>query len=79
MKTIRSLSQLVFAVGFLALLLASAVFGQEPVLHGRVVGVTIKVLVAERLAEGSHWSLSGIRTDAIEIRPGPGRDAIFSS
>jgi endonuclease YncB( thermonuclease family) len=35
---------------FLALMLASAVLGQEPVIHGRVVGVTdgdtLKVLVA---------------------------------
>jgi hypothetical protein len=37
---------------FLALLLASAVLGQEPVMYGRVVGVTdgdsLKILVAEQ-------------------------------
>ena len=37
---------------FLALLLASSVLGQEPVMYGRVVGVTdgnsLKILVAEQ-------------------------------
>jgi hypothetical protein len=50
-KSIRSLSQSVFAVGFLALTLASAALGQQSVIHGRVVGVTngtIKVLIAEK-------------------------------
>jgi endonuclease YncB( thermonuclease family) len=48
-KTIRTLSQTVLA---LSLFLAAAVLAQEPVVHGRVVGVTagdtIKVLVAEK-------------------------------
>jgi endonuclease YncB( thermonuclease family) len=48
-KTIRSLSQSVFAVGFLALMLASAALGQQSLIDGRVVGVTdgdtLKVLV----------------------------------
>jgi hypothetical protein len=51
-KTSRCLSRSVFAVGFLALMLASAALGQQSVIHGRVVGVTdgdtIKVLVAEK-------------------------------
>ena len=50
MKTIRSLSQSVLAVGLLVLLLANTVFGQQSVIHGRVVGVTdgdtLKILVA---------------------------------
>jgi micrococcal nuclease len=50
-KGIGSLSRSVLAVGgFLVLLLASTVLGQEPVIHGRVVGVTdgdtLKILVA---------------------------------
>jgi micrococcal nuclease len=48
-KTIRSLSQTVLA---LSLFLASTVLGQEPVLQGRVAGVTdgdtLKVLVADQ-------------------------------
>jgi hypothetical protein len=48
-KAIRSLSQSAFAVGFLVLLLANTALGQEPVIHGRVVGIidgdTLKVLV----------------------------------
>jgi endonuclease YncB( thermonuclease family) len=52
-KTIRSLSQSALVVGgFLFLLLANTVLGQEPVIHGRVVGVTdgdtIKVLVTDQ-------------------------------
>ena len=50
MKTIRSLSPSVFAVGFLVLLLANTVLGQQSVIYGRVVGVTdgdtLKILVA---------------------------------
>ena len=50
MKTIRSLSPSVFAVGFLVLLLANTVLGQQSVIYGRVVGLTdgdtLKVLVA---------------------------------
>ena len=50
MKAIRSLSQPVFAVGLLVLLLANTVFGQQSVIHGRVVSVTdgdtLKILVA---------------------------------
>jgi endonuclease YncB( thermonuclease family) len=49
-KTIRSLSPSVFAVGFLVLLLTNTVLGQATVVRGRVVGVTdgdtLKVLVA---------------------------------
>jgi micrococcal nuclease len=44
------LSRSAFAVGFLVLLLANTVLGQQPVIHGRVVAVTdgdtLKVLVA---------------------------------
>jgi endonuclease YncB( thermonuclease family) len=51
-KTIRSLSQSVFAVGFLALMLANTALGQQSVIHGRVIGVTdgdtLKVLVADQ-------------------------------
>jgi micrococcal nuclease len=51
-KTIRSLSPSVFAVGFLVLLLANTVLGQQSVIHGRVVGVTdgdtLKALVADQ-------------------------------
>jgi micrococcal nuclease len=50
LKTIRLLSRSAFAVGFLVLLLANTVLGQQPVIHGRVVAVTdgdtLKVLVA---------------------------------
>jgi|SRR5271165_4186234 len=49
-KTFRSLSRSVFAVGFLILLLANTVLGQRSVIHCRVVGVTdgdtFRVLVA---------------------------------
>jgi endonuclease YncB( thermonuclease family) len=49
-KTIRSLSPSVFAVGFLVPLLANTVLGQQSVIYGRVVGLTdgdtLKVLVA---------------------------------
>jgi endonuclease YncB( thermonuclease family) len=52
LKSIRSLSKLVFAVGFLALVLANKVLAQQSVIHGRVVGITdgdtLKVLVAEQ-------------------------------
>jgi endonuclease YncB( thermonuclease family) len=51
-KTIRSLYQSVFAVGFLFLLLANTVLSQQSVIHGRVVDVTdgdtLKVLVADQ-------------------------------
>jgi micrococcal nuclease len=52
-KTIRQLSASVLVLSaFLALMLATAVLGQEPVIHGRVVGVadgdTLKVLVGDQ-------------------------------
>jgi endonuclease YncB( thermonuclease family) len=70
-RTIRSLSRSAFAVGFLVLLLANTVLGQQSVIHGRVVGVTdgdtIKVLVAGqrllRIATPHECSVIQMRYD----------------
>ena len=77
MKTIRSLSQSVFAVGFLFLFLANPVLGQRSVIHGRVVGVTdgdaIKVLVTEKQLLRIRLAFCDAQRSSKRLVPAPNR------